>query len=370
MPRSSCSHLLSGLLALLLTVLANRTDAGELQVDRRDRVRVPGAALYLEVRGRRPGAPVLLWLHGGPGGAERPLFRLFNGDLERDFRVAYLDQRGAGRSIPRSFDPASLTVERHLADLDLVVDHLRASERVGEVIIVGHSWGSLLGLLYAARQPEKVSAVVAIAPDIVPLENQLEQHRFVQQRAQQERDRDALRQLAAIGQPPLDGRAELRLGRLVDRFGGTWHRPPNRMMAMIRGIAKGVIGPLEIPKFIRANERSVIVMTPELLRIDLRRTVPALETPVIFFVGRHDHQVSGSAAVAYLKMLRAPSKSLRLFEQSAHNIPFEEPRHLSTCLVASLPAPLRPRVGPVRQSACPYADAMAGPGNHRPAAGR
>ena len=43
-------------------------------------------------------APLVLWLHGGPGGAERPLFRLFDAALEDHAVVAYLDQRGSGRS--------------------------------------------------------------------------------------------------------------------------------------------------------------------------------------------------------------------------------------------------------------------------------
>jgi hypothetical protein len=64
------------------------------------------AKLYLLVRGTDSTAPVLLWLHGGPGGAERPLFRYFNGELEKHFVVVYWDQRGAGRS----FDPGATRI--------------------------------------------------------------------------------------------------------------------------------------------------------------------------------------------------------------------------------------------------------------------
>ncbi|MDR4467504.1 MAG: hypothetical protein MRJ68_04280 [Nitrospira sp.] len=57
-----------------------------------------GTKLYLLTIGEDRQAPILLWLHGGPGGAERPLFRYFNSELEKHFVVAYWDQRGAGRS--------------------------------------------------------------------------------------------------------------------------------------------------------------------------------------------------------------------------------------------------------------------------------
>ena len=83
---------------------------------------------------------MLLWLHGGPGGAERPLFRYFNSELENHFVVVYWDQRGAGRSFDPKADPHRLTIAQHVADLDAVVDHLRQSLSQDKIILMGHSW--------------------------------------------------------------------------------------------------------------------------------------------------------------------------------------------------------------------------------------
>ena len=69
-------------------------------VRRSEYLTVEGAKLFLLTRGADRRLPVLLWLHGGPGGAERPLFRYYNGELENSFVVTYWDQRGAGRSLP------------------------------------------------------------------------------------------------------------------------------------------------------------------------------------------------------------------------------------------------------------------------------
>ena len=86
----------------------------DLQVVRSaERVPVANADVYLEVRGDDARAPVLLWLHGGRGGAERPLFRYFHGELERRFVVAYWDQRGAGRSFDADADPRALLPPGH-----------------------------------------------------------------------------------------------------------------------------------------------------------------------------------------------------------------------------------------------------------------
>ena len=72
----------------------------------------------METYRRDRSAPVLLWLYRGPGGQERR-------DLEQDFVACYWDQRGAGRSFDSHGDPRVLTIDRHVSDLDVVVDYLR-----------------------------------------------------------------------------------------------------------------------------------------------------------------------------------------------------------------------------------------------------
>lgn len=172
--------------AALLALAGCAGSAPAREVAQSVRVPVEGGRLYLELRGADRSAPVLLWLHGGPGGAERPLFRYFNADLERHFRVAYLDQRGAGRSFHPKAPASDLTIRRHLDDLDEVVQHLLVTQSVDRVILLGHSWGTLLGMLYAYEHPKKVSAMVSVAPVVSPLRNQQEQVEFVRHRATEE----------------------------------------------------------------------------------------------------------------------------------------------------------------------------------------
>src|SRR5215471_16652156 len=123
--RASCAllRLAIGILLLACMSLATGscTKVGGDSVDDSRRIKVGNAELYVEIRGPNRSAPLLLWLHGGPGGPERPLFRYFNSGLERHFLVAYVDQRGAGRSFDRAADPARLTVAQHLEDLEAVI---------------------------------------------------------------------------------------------------------------------------------------------------------------------------------------------------------------------------------------------------------
>src|SRR5262245_47472857 len=169
------------------------TAAGSIR--RSDYLPVDGAKLYLLARGADRSAPVLLWLHGGPGGAERPLFRYFNGELEKHFVVVYWDQRGAGRSFDPKADPHHLTIAQHVADLDAVVDHLRQSLGRGKVILIGHSWGTALGLLYAQAHPDKVSAFIGVNPVVSTREGQQAQYDFVLAEASRRKDKGTLAHL-------------------------------------------------------------------------------------------------------------------------------------------------------------------------------
>jgi pimeloyl-ACP methyl ester carboxylesterase len=335
MTRSSVGALtrrsaLAGLPLAVVTVGGVRALAAA--VDRESWVEVDGARLYLLVRGTDAGAPVLLWLHGGPGGAERPLFRLYNGDLERRFVVAYLDQRGAGRSFDPKADPHSLTVARHLADLDVVVERLRHDLGRRQVILAGHSWGSALGMLYAQAHPEKVAAFVGIGQVTSTVADNAAQLAFVEREARGRGDRRALASLTHIGAPPFTADDEAVVQGLVDRYGGYFHHRPNMAAAMVLAIVRGLVTPTEIGRIIHANNVSLKAMNHELRSLDLTRQVRGLDTPAAFLLGRYDRQADSRLAADYFESLAATRKQLIWFEESAHNAPFEEPAKFNATL--------------------------------------
>lgn len=332
-------------LSALAAACATRGDpAGDAEprsVHSSEQIAVDGAELFLLTRGADRRAPILLWLHGGPGGAQRPLFQYFLGDLEDDFVVAYWDQRGAGRSFDPDADANLLTIDRHLADLDAVVDHLRRRFGRSDVILVGHSWGGTLGLLYAREHPEKVSTLVGVAPLISAAASQEAVQAFVQSEATAHADDDALASLGEIGAPPYDRAEEVvALARLANRYGGVFHQPPNWAEVVVRGLLRGLVTPWEIRLLTRANAVTLDAMADELLELDLARSVPRVDVPVLFLLGRYDRLVDGRIAVRYLDALHAPSKERIWFEHSAHNVPFEEPERFRETLVREL-APTR-----------------------------
>jgi proline iminopeptidase len=116
-----------------------------------------GHDLYFEQVGRPDGVPVV-YLHGGPGSGCTPGARR-NLDPELHRGVLF-DQRAAGQSTPHAADDnvhwASMDMDHHVADIERLRDHLG----IDRWIVFGLSWGSVLGITYAERHPERVSAVV------------------------------------------------------------------------------------------------------------------------------------------------------------------------------------------------------------------
>lgn len=110
-----------------------------------------------------PNNPVLIFLHGGPGGDHRallPLSEALGGpSLADDFFLVFWDQRGAGLS--QRHDSEDITFEEYLADLEALVEHY-ASGR--SVVLVGHSWGGAYTTMYINEHPERVAGAVLLEP--------------------------------------------------------------------------------------------------------------------------------------------------------------------------------------------------------------
>ena len=179
-----------------------------------------GVDQWVLIRGKSLANPPLILLHGGPGFSETHFFRRFNAPLEKAFTVVYWDQRGTGKSFNASIPKSSMTAEQFIADLDELV--VEVCKRVGrkKVAIFGHSWGSALGVLYAARFPEKVAAYVGSGQIGDWSAGESSSYAFALAEAQRRDDRTALKELRAIGPPPYNTEGLWTERTWLQRFDG------------------------------------------------------------------------------------------------------------------------------------------------------
>ena len=105
---------------------------------------------------------MLLFLHGGPGDVTNPwTFALF-ASWEKQFTVVQWDQRGAGRTLRKSAPRVarSITLPGIVEDGIELSDYLRKHLGKDKIIIVGHSFGSIIGLQMARAKPDLFYAYV------------------------------------------------------------------------------------------------------------------------------------------------------------------------------------------------------------------
>lgn len=125
-------------------------------------VTINGVTYHAETFGD-PANPVVITVHGGPGGDYRSILALQA--LADEYFVVFFDQRGAGLS-PR-VDVEEITMASAIGDLDSFVDYYGNGEKVN---LVGHSWGAMLVSAYLGQYPEKVDHAVLAEPGFLTSE--------------------------------------------------------------------------------------------------------------------------------------------------------------------------------------------------------
>ena len=119
-----------------------------------------GANLPILVRGNPNASVVILMVHGGAGGNSISHVEDFMNSIEKEYRVAYWDQRHAGVS-QGSFAKEELTLDLMAEDMQLVIQLLK--QKYGtetQVFAMGHSWGVILGTYYLITQENELSGAI------------------------------------------------------------------------------------------------------------------------------------------------------------------------------------------------------------------
>src|SRR6516165_10597795 len=131
-------------------------------IDQLTSLAVNGTVQWLQLQSADQDLPLLLILHGGPGYAIMPLFHHTNPQLESRFLVVNWDQRGAGRSFDKSIPASTMNLDQFLDDVHTVTTSLK--ERFGrkKIYLLGHSWGTVLGLRAVAAWPGDYHAFIGV----------------------------------------------------------------------------------------------------------------------------------------------------------------------------------------------------------------
>jgi proline iminopeptidase len=301
---------------------------------------IGGTKQWISVHGRDRANPVLLMIHGGPASPEIPTSWYFQGSWEDYFTVVQWDQRGSGKTYnandPKVIQP-TLSAERITEDAGEVVQYLRTRYGKEKIFVLGHSWGSIIGLQLARRHPEWLYAYIGMGQVIDGKAGERAGYEEASRVAEAKSNAQAVSELKSIAPyPNPDGSVPLEK---IDKerkwsveFGQlSWNRKdldyyyhltefsPEYTEADIAAINKG-------------SQLSLGPLLPDLLGFDYSR-VTEWHCPIIIFAGRHDFTTPSVVAAEWFKKIHAPEKKLVWFENSAHMMMVEEPGRMLVHLV-------------------------------------
>lgn len=314
-------------------------------------VKINGTTQWLSIRGKDTRNPVLLYLHGGPGLAFLPLAWTVARPWEDYFTVVQWDQRGAGKTYA-SNDPASvaptMTIPQMTRDAAEVVRYLQDHLHKKKIFLIGHSWGSILGVALAQQHPEWFYGYVGVGQYVNSRLSEEAGYSFALEQARVRNNSEAEKELLAIAPYPgnLDKLSFQQIGterKWLTFFGGVSAFRSDQSFE--DGV--GNLSPAYSQHELDASDEAAVFSATHLLRPILRVDFTAttdFKCPIFIFAGRHDYATSHDVAFNWFQRLTAPSKTFIWFENSGHLIPEEEPGRFFYHLVADV-RPLAVAVG-------------------------
>jgi pimeloyl-ACP methyl ester carboxylesterase len=281
-------------------------------------IKVGGIDQWITIRGQNRDNPVLLLLHGGPGNAFQSITRRAYLRWEKQFTIVQWDQRGAGKTYGRSGPVGTdVTVHRMVLDGAEVAEYVRAKLHKRKIILIGHSWGSILGIHLAMERPDLFSAYVGTGQVVNHAKGKVIAWEQLKAEARERGDRQALQELNAIGPPPYASNSKsLVHTKWANRFEpGT---PSNwTILSAVLLDSPATIGDFrDLIRGIRTSEDHFRGMEEQ---FDLTRLGTDFAIPVFVFQGAVDNVTPVPPLIPYMESIRAPQKELILIPNAGHN---------------------------------------------------
>jgi pimeloyl-ACP methyl ester carboxylesterase len=286
------------------------------------------------IRAENPENPVILFLHGGPGSPELPMLIPYEVSerLEKYFTVCYWEQRGAGMSFSKSIDPATMTITQMVEDTRRMTEYLQRRFNQEKIYLIGHSWGSYLGVKTIEKYPENYVAYIGIGQKSNQLESEKLAYDYMLQHAIEINDESAVKNLQKFDKNADDfpqknfDYMQLR-SLLMNKYGiGFAHEKTLSMIDMAKMLLsfKGYTLS-EKANYLRGAMFSITTLWDSAVEDNLFESSTIFQVPVYITQGKYDYQVSYTLAREWFDKIEAPQKVFFTFENSAHGTIIEEP---------------------------------------------
>lgn len=292
------------------------------RIDEEMFVKIGGIAQWITIKGEHRNNPIVLFLHGGPGDALSPTADAMFGGWDKDFTLVQWDQRGAGRTYGKtgpSIAP-TLTIDRVVRDGIEVSEFLAHELHKQKIIIVGGSWGSILGIYLAHTRPDLFYAYIGTAQMVNWQKDLSASYARVLEMARASNDQQAITALTTVGPPPWNS---------ISKW-PAYHKWEQIFQAKL---VTAPTAPMTIStEYASAQERAQYAAADDfnfghfwgptlsgpLTKVDLPALGTKFEIPVFIIQGQEDLTAVPELAKAYFDTVRAPRKEFYLVPGTGH----------------------------------------------------
>ena len=312
-------------------------------IDSLETVEIGGIDQALHFRGENTDNPVILVLHGGPGLPMLPFIHLYQYDLEKDFTIVNWDQRNAGKTFMMS-DPetvrATVSEQRLLADAHEVTQHIKQRLNKDKIIILGHSWGSMLGTMLVQAYPDDYSAYIGVGQIVEPDDIERLWHERALEAAQAAGNQEDVNALEALAPyPPSTG-----YGTFDDQM-----MKVRLYQAKYDLLGPGLsVSPLSYSPYYSVGELfsfGLNASKAEYYQVGLMRFIfeynahdygTEYTMPVYYIMGELDYQTPYPLAKAFFEEITAPDKQFYSIPNAGHFSMFDNTHEFNRVLLEEI----------------------------------
>ena len=303
-------------------------------------VEINGLKQGMFIKGDNKNSPVLLFLHGGPAMPEYGMTQKYPTYLEKYFVVCWYEQRNAGLSYNKNTNLEELTVENIVLDTLEISNYLRERFNKDKIYLMGHSWGTLIGIKAVYQNPELFNAYIGVAQIANQLKSEQIAFEFMLEEYRNLGNKSMVKKLEKYNIPDCNS-ISIKYAKFRDK---PMHElgigSMREMKSVISGIFLPIMGNKEYTFSEKVNiwrAKSICLNKTNLwetmINKDLTKEITEINIPIYFFHGIYDYTVNYTLAKEYFNIINTPVKGFYTFSKSAHSPIFEEPEKVGRIIL-------------------------------------
>lgn len=295
--------------------------------------KINGVEQFISIRGGKKELPLLFYLHGGPADTALPLVHKYNRALEDYYNVVVWEQRGAGKSYYK-FDLSShICIDTFVQDALKIIIQLLERFHQNKIILVGHSWGSVIGLLLCKQYPQFIHEYIGCGQVVNMRKSCKIAYDFALSHAKKSEKNKVLKiDYTYTGEDWINDL--LFVTKQVVKHKGSLYGARNYNRFIMDFIFSKEYNIKELINRQKGSLQGIQYLWQELMNISFE-DITTFEMPITFIEGAFDYHVSSALAKEYYNSISS-RKQFFVFDKSCHFPQWSESEKFNQIIINEL----------------------------------